>query len=119
MHCVLIVDDDVINIKLIGNAFRQSCKTLFATNGSDALKMAKVNKPTVILLDVVMPGMNGFEVCEKLKSDPLTEQIPVFFVSAETSDKDIRHGLELGAIDYICKPFHPDDLKARVMKHLN
>ncbi|MBT4933525.1 MAG: response regulator [Rhodospirillaceae bacterium] len=117
-HQVLIVDDDTINIKLIGNVLREKFKILFATNGFDALKIAKANQPSLILLDVIMPEMNGFEVCEKLKSDPETHRIPIIFVTAENLPKDRFQGLGLGAIDYITKPFNPEDLSIKVFKYL-
>ena len=106
-HKVLIVDDETINIQMIGNVLREYMSVIFATSGEDALTIARANNPDMILLDIVMPGMDGYEVCTALKSDPATEHIPIIFVTAENTPEDEARGLSLGAIDFITKPFNP------------
>ena len=115
---VLIVDDETINIQFIGNVLRDYADVIFATNGKDALMIAKANSPDIILLDIVMPDMDGYEVCKKLKEDSDTGHIPIIFVTAESSSEDEARGLSLGAIDFVTKPFNPDVLTAKVKNNL-
>ena len=117
-HKVLIVDDETINIQMIGNVLREYMSVIFATSGEDALTIARANNPDMILLDIVMPGMDGYEVCTALKSDPATEHIPITFVTAENTPEDEARGLSLGAIDFITKPFNPETLKVKVLNQL-
>jgi len=117
-HKVLIVDDETINIQMIGNVLREYMSVIFATSGEDALTIARANNPDMILLDIVMPGMDGYEVCTALKSDPATEHIPIIFVTAENTPEDEARGLSLGAIDFITKPFNPETLKVKVLNQL-
>jgi sigma-B regulation protein RsbU (phosphoserine phosphatase) len=91
---------------------------LIAKNGERALSIAVEDHPDLILLDIMMPGIDGFEVCRRLKSDPSTEDIPVIFLSALGDTEDKVRGLQLGAVDYVSKPFQPDEIKARVNTHL-
>ncbi len=116
---VLVVDDTPDNIELIKNILNQEYRVKAATNGQQALKVSRSNnKPDIILLDIMMPDMNGYEVCRKLKSDPLTMHIPVMFISAKTELQDEALGFELGAVDYITKPISPMLVKARVRAQL-
>ncbi|MBF0118899.1 MAG: response regulator [Desulfobacterales bacterium] len=112
---ILIVDDASANIKIIGGTLKTDYKISFATNGQDALKIASSDpSPDLILLDIMMPGMDGYEVCRRLKSDKRTQNIPVIFLTAKSEEEDEAKGLELGAADYIIKPFSPGIVKARV-----
>lgn len=116
---VLVVDDTPENIDLLTGILRDSYLVKAATNGERALKIVAGNSsPDIILLDVMMPGMSGHDVCRQLKSDPATAEIPVIFVTAKADAKDELEGLALGAVDYITKPFNPVIVKARVATHL-
>ena len=115
---VLIVDDTRLNIKIITDILEKSYNLYSTTSGKQALEIATSKKVDLILLDVIMPGMDGYEVCKRLKSDPQTQNIPVIFISAMTNVEDETKGLEMGAIDYIFKPVSPPILKARVRNHL-
>lgn len=112
---IMIVDDTPENIetmmKLIGSDYR----LVPAVNGETCLKLARSkNPPDLILLDIVMPGMDGYEVCRRLKNDDATKEIPIIFVTAKSEDEDEARGLQLGAVDYIRKPFYWPIVKARV-----
>jgi adenylate cyclase len=115
---ILIVDDVPANIKALSGILSDDYKTLFATNGSDALKIAASKPIDLILLDIEMPEINGYEVCEKLKSEEFTKSIPVIFVTAKHKVKDETKGLDIGAADYITKPISPPVVKARIRTHL-
>lgn len=115
---VLVVDDMPVNIEIINEILRDNYDILFATNGKDALTIAVEQVPDLILLDVVMPGMNGYDICIKLKSDKSTRDIPVIFVTSMGQEEDESRGLSLGAIDYITKPIRPSIVKARVNNHM-
>jgi signal transduction histidine kinase len=116
---ILIVDDMPKNIQILGNILTESNYLVeFATNGNDALEWLKSRRFDLILLDVMMPGMNGFDVCKKIKENSETQEIPVIFITAKTDPKDITYGFNLGAIDYITKPFNAEELLARVTTHL-
>ncbi len=115
---VLIVDDVTQNIVILNTTLKEQYKTLFAKSGEEALKIAKESKPDLILLDVMMPGMNGFEVCKELKKDADLKNIPVIFVTALNDSGNESEGLNLGAVDYIRKPYNIDIVKLRVRNHL-
>ncbi|MFP4461833.1 MAG: diguanylate cyclase domain-containing protein [Thermotogota bacterium] len=115
---VLIVDDVTQNIVILNNTLKAAYNTLFAKSGEEALKIARENKPDLILLDVMMPGMNGFEVCKELKKDEALKNIPVIFVTALNDTGNESEGLNLGAVDYIRKPYNIDIVKLRVRNHL-
>jgi phosphoserine phosphatase RsbU/P len=116
---ILIVDDTPLNIGVISGALKDSYKTKVATNGEKALVLASAEeKPDLILLDVMMPGMDGYEVCSRLKADPATNEIPVIFLTGQTSAEDETRGFEVGAVDYVHKPFSPAVVKARVRSHI-
>ncbi|MCY7295832.1 diguanylate cyclase [Alteromonas sp. a30] len=115
---VLIVDDSINNIKTLGEIIRTECNIIFARSGKEALSLAQKMRPDLILLDVMMPEMDGYEVCSRLKENKFTDMIPVIFVTSLDSEDDEQKGLELGAIDYIAKPFHPSIVKMRIRNHL-
>jgi sigma-B regulation protein RsbU (phosphoserine phosphatase) len=116
---ILIVDDIPTNIGVISGALKDSYKTKIATNGEKALALASAeDKPDLILLDVMMPEMDGYEVCSRLKADPATREIPIIFLTSQTSADDETHGFEVGAVDYVHKPFSPAVVKARVRSHI-
>ncbi len=117
---ILIVDDSPENIDvLIGILSDKGYKLKAATNGDKALKIAfSENPPDLILLDIMMPGMNGYDVCRKLKDHPETQSIPVVFISALNATGDIVQGFNSGGADYITKPFQPQEVCARVQTHL-
>jgi sigma-B regulation protein RsbU (phosphoserine phosphatase) len=116
---ILIVDDTPINIGVISGALKDSYRTKVATNGEKALAIASGDdKPDLILLDVMMPGMDGYEVCRRLKANPETRDIPVIFLTGQTGTDDETKGFEVGAVDYIHKPFSEAVVKARVRTHL-
>lgn len=116
---VLAVDDTPSNLDLLNGVLSTDYKVKAAINGEKALELATREPiPDIILLDVMMPGMSGHEVCEVLKQNPETAPIPIIFVTAMSQAEDEQHGLGLGAVDYITKPFNHDIVKARVSAHL-
>jgi diguanylate cyclase (GGDEF)-like protein len=115
---LLVVDDDPNNIRLLANLFDSSYDILFATNGKKALDIALQERPDLILLDVMMPEMDGYQVCEQLKNDPLTADIPIIFITAHNNVEEEIRGLEIGAADYISKPFCPGIVKIRVRNQI-
>jgi diguanylate cyclase (GGDEF)-like protein/PAS domain S-box-containing protein len=116
---VLIVDDTMMNIDLLADVLREDYRLGIATNGVKALEFVKKNKPDLILLDVMMPEMDGFEVCRILKSSNKTRNIPVIFITALSDTENVARGFQLGGCDYIPKPFHAVEVKARVKSKLN
>ncbi|WP_207540902.1 diguanylate cyclase [Sabulicella rubraurantiaca] len=115
---VLIVDDEVSNIEILSAALEEQHEICFATSGQEALEVARSISPDLVLLDVMMPDMDGYEVCRRIKSDPLLADIPVIFTTAlGDQDAEVR-GLEIGAIDYVTKPISPVIVQARVRNHL-
>jgi adenylate cyclase len=116
---VLIVDDTPTNIGVISGVLKDLYRTKVATNGEKALVLATASeKPDLILLDVMMPGMDGYEVCRRLKANPVTRDIPVIFLTAKTDIVDEENGFEVGAADYIHKPFSAPLVLARVKNQL-
>ncbi|HML56213.1 MAG TPA: hybrid sensor histidine kinase/response regulator [Solidesulfovibrio magneticus] len=115
---VLIVDDVPANIRLLADCLREDYAIRVATGGAEALALAGRGRPDIILLDVVMPDLDGYEVCRRLKADPVTADIPVIFVTANQAPEDEAHGLSLGAVDYVVKPVSPAVVRARVKNHL-
>lgn len=117
---VLIVDDQVTNLQLLSRMLKSQGYSIRAvTSGLLALKVVHLDTPDIILLDVLMPTMDGFEVCEHLKSDPRTRDIPVIFISALGDTNDKVRGFAAGSVDYITKPFQGDEVRARVATHIN
>ena len=116
---VLIVDDTPDNISVLSNLLKDEYRAKIATNGERALRIAfSDGPPDLILLDIMMPGMDGYEVCTRLKADERTREIPVIFLTAKSQVEDERKGFELGAVDYITKPISAPILLARVATHL-
>jgi putative two-component system response regulator len=116
---ILVVDDTPSNISVLMEILRGDYRVLAATNGEQALKIARADPPPdLILLDVMMPGMSGHEVCQRLKAESSTRKIPVIFVTAMNQVEDETQGFALGAVDYITKPVSPPIVKARVKTHL-
>lgn len=116
---ILIVDDERFNINVLVNILKSEYKTIVAKTGEEALRrVASENPPDLILLDIMMPEMDGYEVCRRLKADKGTRDIPVVFVTAMGDTEDETRGLNLGAIDYITKPVSPPIVRARVRNHL-
>lgn len=116
---VLIVEDTDLNVDILVEALGQEYDLSVAMDGETALAIARENPPDIILLDVMMPGMDGYEVCSRLKADPLTVEIPVIFLTAMTEIADKARGFETGAVDYMVKPFAIAEVKARVGVHLS
>lgn len=115
---VLVVDDTPENIDVLVGVLKESYKVKAAINGEMALKIARAAPPDIILLDIMMPGIDGYEVCRQLKADDQTRAIPIIFVTAKIGTEDQIKGLELGAVDYITKPISPPIVMARVKTHL-
>ncbi|MBV9824754.1 MAG: two-component system response regulator [Alphaproteobacteria bacterium] len=117
---VLVVDDSPESLMGIGQALSDQCRIIAAPDGETGLRMARGRPlPDLILLDTVMPGLSGLEVCYQLKRDPLTVDIPVVFLTDRAASENEQHGFELGAIDYISKPISPPLVRTRVRNHLN
>lgn len=117
---VLIVDDQPTNIHALASLLKEDYRVLTATRGEKALELAQGKQaPDLILLDIVMPDMDGYETCHRLKDNEATRAIPVIFVTALDDDKDEERGLNLGAADYISKPFNPAIVRARVRNQVN
>jgi len=115
---VLIVDDIKANLRLLAAALRADYDIETAADGAQALNTARTIRPDIVLLDIIMPGMDGYEVCRELKSDPATEKIPIIFLTSKGDVQDETHGLALGAVDYITKPFSLPIVQARLATHL-
>ena len=117
---ILIVDDEPNNLNVLRGILSSTVYTLaFAKDGEGALAGARQHKPDLILLDIMMPGIDGYEVCRQLKADPMTTSIPVIFVTAMREVEDEIKGFSLGAVDYITKPVSPPIVLARVATHLS
>lgn len=116
---ILIVDDTPVNINLLGESLQDNYDLLVATNGHDAIRLAQESPtPDLILLDIMMPGLDGYEVCKRLKKSVLTAKIPVIFVTAMGENENEAKGFEVGGVDYITKPISPIIVRARVQTHL-
>jgi CheY-like chemotaxis protein len=117
---ILVVDDTPANIKVLNDILKDIYHVSVATNGRDAIKLATAKpKPDLILLDIMMPGMDGYEVCRQLKTGRSTSAIPVIFVTAMGKDADESKGFEVGCVDYITKPISPPRVLARIKTHLS
>ena len=116
---VLIVDDTPLNIQILAQALFKEYEVKIATGGAKALQIVNQDKkPDLILLDIMMPEMDGYEVCRRIKENPSIQDIPVIFVSGKGEVKDQKHGFDLGAVDYITKPFEIPLVLARINVHL-
>ncbi|WP_425915044.1 response regulator [Pseudomonas sp. GWSMS-1] len=116
---LLLVDDEATNLQVLRHILQEDYRLLFAKDGAKALEMAERERPDLILLDVMMPGMTGYEVCQALKVQAHLEAIPVIFVTALADVEDEAHGFAVGAVDYITKPVSPPIVRARVRTHLS
>ncbi|MBB1295234.1 MULTISPECIES: response regulator [Pseudoalteromonas] len=116
---ILIVDDEPANLKVMREVLGNQYRLSFAKSGDAALALVEKEPPKLILLDIMMPNMSGFEVCQLLKQNPATEHIPVIFVTALADESDEFKGFEIGAVDYITKPISPAIVRARVKTHLS
>jgi diguanylate cyclase (GGDEF)-like protein len=115
---ILIVDDEVSNIEILSAALEEEHEVCFATSGAEALAVARTVMPDLVLLDVLMPDMDGYEVCRQIKADPLLADVPIIFTTALGAQEAELRGLELGAIDYVTKPVSPVVVQARVRNHI-
>ncbi|SDS02694.1 response regulator [Pseudomonas oryzae] len=116
---LLLVDDEPSNLQVLRHILQDSYRLLFARDGDKAIELACREQPDLILLDVMMPGMTGYQVCRVLKREPATRGIPVIFITALTDTDDEAEGFEAGAVDYITKPVSPLIVKARIRTHLS
>ena len=116
---ILAVDDETSNLQLLRQILQDHYRLRFAKDGPRALELAREERPDLILLDVMMPGMSGYEVCAALKADPALAAIPVIFVTALNDTDDELEGFAAGAVDYITKPVSPPIVRARVRTHLS
>ena len=116
---ILLVDDTETNLDILVDALGEDHEVAVATDGPTALALAKEQTPDLILLDIMMPGMDGYEVCRRLMADPATAQTPVIFLTALTDVADKTRGFAVGGVDYVTKPFEPAEIKARARTHLS
>jgi diguanylate cyclase (GGDEF)-like protein len=117
-HKILVIDDTPANISILNETLRHDYEVFFATSGAEGLKVAGELIPDLILLDIMMPEMDGFQVCRRLKGDDATARIPIIFVTSMVSQEEEARGLECGAVDYITKPISPPIVAIRVRNHL-
>ena len=116
---ILVVDDTPANIQTLAATLKpQGYQVSVATNGQQALEVMSRIQPDLILMDIMMPEMDGFEACERIKATPAWHEIPIIFLTAKTETADLVMGFELGAVDYVAKPFNAHELLARVNTHL-
>ena len=115
---ILIIDDSIEHIKILISLLEDLYDIHFAKNGKHGLELLAATSPDLILLDILMPEMDGFEVCQEIKKTDKGKETPLIFISARGEDEDETRGLELGAIDYITKPFNPAIVRARIRNHL-
>jgi len=116
---LLLVDDEPTNLRVLRTVLQDQYRLLFAKSGEEALQLIAQEQPDLVLLDVMMPGLTGFDVCTRLKADATTKAIPVIFVTALKDEIDEARGFAVGAVDYITKPISPAVVKARVKTHLS
>lgn len=116
---ILIVDDNPQNLQMLGSTLDEAgYEAAVAMSGKEALEFLKREKPELILLDIMMPEMDGYSACQRIKADIMTREIPIIFLTARTDTEDIVAGFDAGAVDYITKPFHTRELLARVKTHI-
>ena len=116
---LLLVDDEPTNLQVLRHVLQADYRLLFATDGARALQVAREQLPQLILLDIMMPGMDGYAVCRALKADPATAGIPVIFITALNDSQDETAGFDVGGVDYLTKPVSPPVVRARVRTHLS
>jgi len=116
---ILVVDDNPLNLKLLSTIMKnEGFDIIVAKDGIHGIKAAEEEQPSLILLDIMMPGIDGYEVCKKLKANPETQEIPVIFLTAKTDSEGVVKGFEVGAADYVTRPFNRIELLARIRTHL-
>ncbi len=115
---ILLVDDELINIQVLSSALKDDYEIIQAQNGFDAIRLIKEQKPGLVILDVMMPGLSGYDVCSSIKADPSFKDIPVIFLTALDTREGAHQGLEAGGIDYLTKPVDLDLLRLRVKNHI-
>lgn len=116
---ILIVDDNPLNLKMLKIILKnENYEAILAGDGVEGIKTAEREKPDLIFLDIMMPGIDGFDVCKKLKANPLTADIPVIFLTAKSDTEGVVRGFEVGAADYVTRPFNRVELLARLKTHL-
>jgi len=115
---LLVVDDQPANVQALYQVFAPDHQVLVASNGLQAERLCRDKRPDLVLLDILMPGMDGYEVCARLKADPETKDIPVIFVTGESDEAAETRGLDVGAVDFITKPINPRIVRARVRTHI-
>ncbi|MBN2858577.1 MAG: response regulator, partial [Candidatus Delongbacteria bacterium] len=116
---IMVIDDEMINLRIVDSMLKtENFKTLLIQNPLNALETAVTNIPDIILLDISMPGKDGFTVCRELKKNPVTSKIPILFLTGQHGSEFVIKGLEAGAQDYITKPFNAPELIARVETHI-
>lgn len=118
-HSLLLIDDEATNLQLLRHTLQDEYRLVFAKDGKTALKLAQQEQPDLILLDIMMPDMSGYDLCEQLKNIQALRHVPIIFVTALSDSGDEEKGFALGAVDYITKPFNPAIVKARVRTHLS
>ncbi|WP_144637990.1 two-component system response regulator [Bordetella genomosp. 13] len=116
---LLLVDDEPTNLQVLRHTLQEDYRLFFARDGRKGIELARMEQPDLILLDVMMPDISGYEVCAALKQDEATKTIPIIFVTALASSMDEQYGFDIGAVDYITKPFSPAIVRARVRNHLS
>lgn len=117
-HTVLLVDDELVNIKILSDVLKEEYTVVFATSAEEGICRAIEASPDIILLDVMMPGIDGYEACARLQGDARTARIPIIFVTALGAPANEVRGLDSGAIDYVTKPVNGEIVKARIRNHL-
>jgi diguanylate cyclase (GGDEF) domain len=115
---ILVVDDERANLNILADILKEKYKVILAKNGRQALERALIQLPDLILLDIIIPDMNGYQILYEIKNNDLLKEIPVIFISALSNDEDEEKGLVLGAVDYITKPFNKATVSARVNNHI-
>lgn len=115
---ILVVEDSITNVEILLENLKESYTVRVAVDGEKALKTIAKKTPDLILLDVMLPGMDGFEICRRLKSDSRTAEVPVIFLTGRTSPRDKLDGLKAGACDFLTKPFDIDEVKTKIQTHL-
>ena len=115
---ILIVDDAEANVDILVDILGEDYEVAVAMDGESALELVHEEQPDLILLDIMMPGMDGYEVFKRLKDNPATAHIPIIFLTALTEEDDKKKGLGMGEVDYIAKPFQASEIRSKVKKHL-
>lgn len=116
---ILVVDDQTENLQLVGQILQENnYRAALTSSGREALNFTSKSRPDLILLDIMMPKMDGFHVCQALKADLSTADIPVIFLTAKTQTEDLVNAFRMGGVDYITKPFNPDELLSRINTHI-